>query len=88
MDRINQTTLNVVIDVDKEIRRRWILVSVVLEYFVSVVDLGDMVVVVLAPDILLEVVNVNVVVAELNSSLVNEDRVQAIRQKLIVGKLC
>lgn len=73
-DGTGKTILHVIVDVHEEVRGGRVLAVLTLENLVKVLDLGHVFVVVLAPDILLEVVNVDIVVAKRNSAGMDEDR--------------
>lgn len=84
---IDKAVLHLVVDVDKEVRGWWVLVMTVLEDLVEVLHLGHVLVVVLPPHILLEIVDVNPVVAEGDGAVVHEHRVQSVRELLVLGEL-
>lgn len=63
-DGIDQTIFESIVNVDKEVRGRWVARIVVLEDFIQVLDLSHVLVVVFAPDISVEIVNVDPVMAE------------------------
>lgn len=86
-DGTGKTILHGIVDVDEEVRGRGVLAVLTLEDLVKVLDLGHVFVVVLAPDVLLEVVNVDVIVTKGNGTGVDEDRKQPIGQVLEINKL-
>lgn len=63
-DRIDQTIFESIVNVDKEVRGRWVARIVVLEDFIQILDLSHVFVVVFAPDISVKIVDVDPVVAE------------------------
>lgn len=86
-DGVDETVFHVLVDVHEEVGSGWIVVLVVFEDLVQVLYFGHILVIVLAPDILLEVVDVDVVVAERDGAMVHEDGIQSVREVAVVGEL-
>lgn len=69
---IDQTISHFVVYIDKEVRGGRVCRVVVLEYLIQVLDLGHVLVVILAPDVTVEIVDIDPVMSERNRPTVHK----------------
>lgn len=86
-DRINEAISHRVIDVDEEVWSRWVFGVGILEDFVQVLDLGHVFIVVLAPDVVAEVVDIDPIVPKRDGTVVHKDGVQSVWKLGGIGEL-
>jgi len=83
---VDKLVFCLILDVNQKVWRGRI-VGLLLEYFLTVPNLGDIAIIIFTPDTLCEVVNVNPIVAKADGTAVNEDGLKAIGKITKVGEL-
>ncbi len=83
---LDKLVFGFVLDINEKVRCRRVI-HFLLKYLLAVLDVGNITVVIFAPDFLREVVYVNPVVAKADRPTVDEDRLEAIWKTTKVAKL-